>query len=230
MQVAAYTSGNLYRVWADSRLKDELARSLGLTVRTVEQGQYAGKPAKIVIASAEYDTDIDDLWDAITDPHRISRWLGRIAGELERGGRYQIQGNACGVIEECDKPTHLGLTWEYGDQKTWVSVDLTPLPADRTTLRLEHVLPDDDKWSTFGPGAVGVGWELALLGLVEHLRAPQVMKIADGIDRVTSPEGRAFVERSSNGWRDADIASGTASSIAKKRSDATFDFYTRDCN
>lgn len=211
-------------------MKDDLAKFLGLTVRTVEQGEYAGKPAKIVIASAEYDTDIEDLWEAITDPRRIARWLGRVTGELELGGRYQIQGNASGVIQECEKPSHLGLTWEYGDQATWVNVDLTPLPDDRTTLRLEHVLPDDDKWRAYGPGAVGVGWELALLGLDEHLRAPQVAKLADGIDKVTSPEGRAFVERSSNGWRDADVASGTAASIAAQRADATLSFYTRDCD
>lgn len=93
-----------------------------------------------------------------------------------------------------------------------------------------HVLPDDDKWNAFGPGAVGVGWELALLGLAEHLRAPQAMKIAEGIDRVTSPEGRAFVERSTNAWCEADIASGTASSIAEKRAAATFRFYARDAS
>ena len=210
-------------------MKDELASSLGLTTRTVKHGVYAGKPAKIVIASAEYDTDIEDLWDAITDPRRICRWLGRVTGELALGGRYQIQGNASGVIEECEEPTHLGLTWDYGEQATWVKVDLIARPSGRTSLRLEHVLPDDDKWSAFGPGAVGVGWELALLGLIEHLRAPQSTKLADGIDRVTSPGGRAFVERSSNGWREADIASGTAASIAQKRSDDTFAFYTRDC-
>lgn len=211
-------------------MKDGLASSLGLTTRAVEHGEYAGKPAKIVIASAEYDTDIHDLWDAITDARRISRWLGRVTGELELGGRYQIEGNASGVIKECEQPTHLGLTWDYGDQATWVSVQLTPLQGDRTKLRLEHVLPDDDKWRAFGPGAVGVGWELALRGLVEHLRAPQVTELADGIDRVTTPEGKAFVEASSIGWRDADIASGTNPSIAQQRSADTFGFYTRDCN
>jgi uncharacterized protein YndB with AHSA1/START domain len=230
MQVPPYTSTDLYKGAAGFWVKDDLTSFLGLTVRTVKQGEYAGKPAKIVIAAAEYDTDIEDLWDAITDPRRIARWLGRVTGELELGGHYQIQGNASGVIRECVKPTHLGVTWEYGEQATWVNVDLTPLQGDRTNLRLEHVLPDDDKWRTYGPGAVGVGWELALLGLFAHLRAPQVMELAEGIDKVTSPEGRAFVERSTNGWREADIASGTAESISAERAHATLSFYTRDCN
>jgi len=36
--------------------------------------------------------------------------------------------------------------------------------ADRGTaeLVLRHALPDDDHWAQFGPGAVGIGWELSL--------------------------------------------------------------------
>ena len=210
-----------------SRLKDDLSNLLGLTTRTVKQGEYAGKPARIVIASAEYDTDIDDLWDAITDPGRVARWLGRVTGELQLGGSYHIERNASGVIKECEKPTHLGLTWDYGEQQTWVSVELTPLKDGRTRLRLEHVLPDDDKWRTFGPGAVGVGWELALLGLLRHLRAPEATTLSEGIDSVTSPDGKAFVEGSSSAWCEADVASGTATSVAKERSGETLSFYTR---
>jgi uncharacterized protein YndB with AHSA1/START domain len=33
-----------------------------------------------------YDTNIDDLWSAITDPSRLARWLGDIDGELRLGG------------------------------------------------------------------------------------------------------------------------------------------------
>jgi len=28
-----------------------------------------------------YDTDVDDLWSAITDPDRLARWYGRVEGE-----------------------------------------------------------------------------------------------------------------------------------------------------
>ena len=76
--------------------------------------------------------------------------------------------------------------------------------GDDTTLRLEHVgLVDDfdDKWDEFGPGAVGVGWDLSLLGLGEHLatgadvdpnaarpgsgvHAPQQRRVGSGVDRL----------------------------------------------
>lgn len=230
VQVTTYISRYLYSRAEDLRVKDDLVEFLGFTTRTVKEGEYAGKPAKIVIASANYDTDIEDLWDAITNPRRICRWLGRVTGELELGGCYQIEGNASGRIQECQKPTHLGLTWNYGDQATWVNADLTALQVDRAKLTVEHVVPDDDKWGTFGPGAVGVGWDLALLGLLKHVRDPHVVKLAEGIDRVTSTEGTAFVDGVGNGWREADIASGTASALASKRSDATVRFYTRRGN
>ena len=32
-----------------------------------------------------FDTDIDDLWSALTDPSRLTRWLGEVEGELRLG-------------------------------------------------------------------------------------------------------------------------------------------------
>ena len=207
---------------------EQVADFLGVTNRTVESGEYAGKPARIVIASTEYETDIRDLWNAITDAQRISRWLCPVTGKLELGGRYSLRGNASGVIKECEEPSHLGLTWEYGDQATWLSVDLTHLRGGRTSLRLKHCVPVDEKWTTFGPGAVGVGWELAFRGLAEHLSAPSATAVAPGIDKVNSPRGYAFVEISSRAWCEADIASGTDRSAAERRASATLRFYTPD--
>jgi len=33
-----------------------------------------------------YDTDIDDLWSALTDPGRLVRWYGQVEGDLRLGG------------------------------------------------------------------------------------------------------------------------------------------------
>jgi uncharacterized protein YndB with AHSA1/START domain len=37
-----------------------------------------------------YDTDIDDLWSAITDPDRLARWHGRVEGDLRPGGEFRL--------------------------------------------------------------------------------------------------------------------------------------------
>jgi uncharacterized protein YndB with AHSA1/START domain len=41
--------------------------------------------AGIVRIEDRYDTDIDDLWSAITDPDRLARWFGEVDGELSLG-------------------------------------------------------------------------------------------------------------------------------------------------
>ena len=33
-----------------------------------------------------YDTDIEDLWDACTDPERLARWIAKVSGDLRVGG------------------------------------------------------------------------------------------------------------------------------------------------
>src|SRR6476661_4391353 len=35
-----------------------------------------------------FDTDIDDLWSAFTDPDRLARWLGKVDGDLREGGEF----------------------------------------------------------------------------------------------------------------------------------------------
>ncbi len=38
--------------------------------------------AGVVRIEDRYDTDIDDLWSAITDPVRLARWHGELEGDL----------------------------------------------------------------------------------------------------------------------------------------------------
>jgi uncharacterized protein YndB with AHSA1/START domain len=33
-----------------------------------------------------YDTDIDDLWEACTEPERLARWIAEVSGDLRVGG------------------------------------------------------------------------------------------------------------------------------------------------
>ena len=45
----------------------------------------------IVRMEDRYDTDIDDLWSALTDPRRLARWLGDIDGDLRLGGEFRAR-------------------------------------------------------------------------------------------------------------------------------------------
>jgi len=87
---------------------------IGAVVRRVEDREQEGTPVRVVVATRRYDTDIDDLWDALTNAERIPRWFLPVSGELRLGGRYQLEGNAGGTIKVCEPPHSLAVTWEFG--------------------------------------------------------------------------------------------------------------------
>jgi len=55
-----------------------------------------------------FDTDIDDLWSALTEPRRLSRWIGEVDGDLYPGGefyaRFTSGWEGTGRVEECEPP------------------------------------------------------------------------------------------------------------------------------
>ena len=198
--------------------------------RMVEDRQFEGKPARSVILERSYATGIDDVWDALTNGERIPRWFLPVSGDLRLGGRYQLRGNAGGTITDCEPPRRLGLTWEFGGQTSWVFVTLSESDAEQTRLRLEHVAPIDAKamefWDQFGPGAVGVGWDLAVMGLGQHLETGESIGHEAGEEWGRSDEGKAFVRLSSKAWSDASAAFGTDPEAAAAAGERTTAFYT----
>jgi uncharacterized protein YndB with AHSA1/START domain len=43
----------------------------------------------VVRIQDRYDTDVEDLWAAITDPSRLARWYGQVEGDLVAGGEFR---------------------------------------------------------------------------------------------------------------------------------------------
>jgi hypothetical protein len=100
-------------------------------------------------------------------------------------------------------------------------------PKGATRLELEHVAHvSDELWEQFGPGAVGVGWDLTLLGLGEHLSTGATVDPQEAATWPTSDEGREFVRRSSQDWCRASIAAGTDEVFARGAAGRTTAFYT----
>ncbi len=198
----------------------------GLVTREVRTGERDGAPTRIVVARRTYETDQGDLWQAITAPERIPRWFLPITGELRLGGRYQLEGNAGGVIEACDEPDHLAVTWEFAQQVSWLRVTLSPA-AGGTTLELAHEAPvDPDFWAQYGPGAAGVGWDLGLLGLGLYLDSGDAVDPAQAERWTVSPSGIEFVRHAAHGWAAAAEADGDAPTAAGEAAERTVAFYT----
>lgn len=179
--------------------------------------RVSGGDGHVVELTRAYDAAVEDLWDACTDPDRIVRWFLPVTGDLRPGGRYQLEGNAGGRIAECEPPRHLGLTWEFGGNTSLLAVDLTPLGAAAAELRLRHTVPDDDHWAVYGPGATGVGWDLALLGLAAFLAGERIDQAAFG----ASPEAQDLMRRSAARWGRAHEESGAPAAAAREAAERT---------
>src|SRR5690606_25903413 len=205
----------------------DITRLIEAVDRKVETRDHQGRPARVARLARSYPTTQDDLWDAITNPERIPRWFMPVSGDLRPGGHYQLEGNAGGEITACEPPRHLALTWVMGDQESWVTVDLSEAPDGGTQLLLEHVAHvPDDFWDQYGPGAVGVGWDHALLGLDQLFATDASVPPESALEWMVSDEGKAFARASSDAWGRASIAAGTPLDAAERAAEETRAFYT----
>jgi uncharacterized protein YndB with AHSA1/START domain len=190
--------------------------------RVLEAGE-----ARTVTVIRSYAASVEDVWDASTNPERIPRWFLPISGELRLGGRYQFEGNAAGTIERCDPPQSLAATWEYGGEISWIELRLSPEESGRTRFELEHIAHvDQERWAQFGPGAVGIGWDLGLMGLAVYLESGKSRDPREVAVWSTSAEGKQFMSLSSQAWCDANVAAGSDRVAAQAAADRTTAFYT----
>ena len=194
--------------------------------REVGRGTIPAGEGRLVRLRRDFSAPIDEVWDALTNPERIGRWFLPISGDLRLGGTYQFEGNAGGTILACERPNRLRATWEFGPGgASELEVRLTPVDDETTTFELQHVaVVPDDMWDQFGPGAVGVGWDMGLLGLGLHLATGAT--VDDPIAWQLSDEGRDFAQRSSEAWGAANVASGADPDAAALAVANTLAFYT----
>ena len=205
----------------------DLVEFLNSTSRDLSSRDVDGAPAKVLVATHRYNTARADLWDALTNKERIPRWFLPISGDLHVGGHFQLEGNAGGEILECVPPQRFGITWGMNGQVSWVNVELADDPAGGTCLRLEHIAHvPEEFWDQFGPGAVGVGWDSALLGLDQLFASEVTVTPEQAMVWLATEEGRGFIKHSSDVWCAADIAFGTDPEAARAAAERTRAAYT----
>jgi hypothetical protein len=170
---------------------------------------------------------VDDVWDGCPSLDRLPRWYLPVSGELRLGGRYQLEGNAGGTVERCDPPHGFAATWEFGGEVSWIEVRLTATPEGRTRFELEHIAHvDDERWNEYGPGAVGVGWDLTLVGLAMHLSSGRAVDRAASEAWFATDDGKQFLTSSSDAWYEEDARAGADPAAARAAADRTAASYT----
>ena len=98
----------------------------------------------VVRMEDRFDTDIDDLWSALTDPGRLARWLGEFEGDLRLGGEFRARFFASGWegtgrVDACEPPRHLLVTTRHDRQAEEHAIEATlTADGDHTILILEE--------------------------------------------------------------------------------------------
>jgi uncharacterized protein YndB with AHSA1/START domain len=133
----------------------------------------------VVRIEDRYDTDIDDLWSALTNPDRLARWHGKVEGDLRPGGQFRLYVedadlNATGRVEECEPPRRLRVTTRETDESYLRGSGVPPFDetleatltaaGDQTILVIEvHGMPLD-KIAFYG-----AGWQIHAENLAAYL-------------------------------------------------------------
>jgi uncharacterized protein YndB with AHSA1/START domain len=123
----------------------------------------------VVRMKSRYESDIDDLWSALTDPQRLARWYGKVDGDLRVGGEFTatVFGSGWdgrGRIDVCVPPRKLEVTmWEEEGAEGVVAAELVA-DGDATILVIERRgIPLDLLY------AYGAGWQAHVEDLGAHL-------------------------------------------------------------
>jgi uncharacterized protein YndB with AHSA1/START domain len=202
----------------------DIVSQINDTHRQVGNRRIPAGEGRTVLLRRRYGAPIEDVWNACTDPDRINRWFLPVTGDLHPGGTYQLKGNAGGEILHCQPPHRLTVTWVFGDTPaSEVEVRLFPGGVGETLFELEHAAVVDPKlWGEYGPGAVGVGWDLTMLGLSMHLDGESPEDLAAWNE---TPEATECIVQSSRAWGAVHQAAGATASQAAAARENTTNFY-----
>jgi uncharacterized protein YndB with AHSA1/START domain len=133
----------------------------------------------VVRIEDRYDTDIDDLWSALTDPARLARWHGQVEGDLRPGGQFRVYLEAddiesTGRVEACEPPRRLLVTTRETDESYRKGQGVPPFDevtevtltadGDRTILVIEVRGMPLDKIAFYG-----AGWQIHAENLATYL-------------------------------------------------------------
>ena len=112
----------------------------------------------VVRVQDRFDTDIDDLWSAVTDPRRLARWMGEVEGDLRLGGEFRARFFASGWegtgrVEACEPPRRLLLLTKQPGQLDEHVIEVTlAADGDQTILVWEERGMPLDHLAAYGAG------------------------------------------------------------------------------
>jgi len=97
----------------------------------------------VVRMEDRFDTDVADLWSALTEPGRLARWLGDVEGDLRLGGEFRAHFFASGWegtgrVETCEPPARLRVVTAQDPSEEHVIEATLAADGDGTMLVIEE--------------------------------------------------------------------------------------------
>jgi uncharacterized protein YndB with AHSA1/START domain len=161
--------------------------------------RIAAGEARVAVFTRTYETSVQDLWDACTDPERLRRWYTPVTGDLRLGGTFAQQNMGSGTIEVCEAPHTLKVSLAGGADEIEVRLSDGPEPGT-ATMELQHATTIDAHeigGRRFDAVyCMGGGYYPRLAALDQHLRGT----LPDDYDSTQfhlNPAMRATIERGS---------------------------------
>ena len=131
---------------------------------------HAAGDKGVVRMEDRFETDIDDVWSALTEPDRLARWYGEVEGDLRPGGEYRARlfasgWEGTGRIEACEPQRRLLVEIEGADDGEQGEIEVTLTPDGSQTLVVweERGMPLDLI------AAYGAGIQIHVEDLGDHL-------------------------------------------------------------
>src|SRR5215813_12946166 len=103
----------------ETRTKEQQMTSNALGSARILGSLRSADGKGVVRMEDRFDTDIDDLWSALTDPRRLAHWIGEVEGDLRLGGEFRFRffasgSEGTGRVDACESPRRLLLTMALG--------------------------------------------------------------------------------------------------------------------
>jgi uncharacterized protein YndB with AHSA1/START domain len=133
----------------------------------------------VVRIEDHYDTDIGDLWSALTEPGRLAGWYGQVEGDLRPGGEFRTyiasdDVESAGRVDACEPPRRLLVTTRETDESYLRGPGAPPFDevleatltanGEQTILVLEVRGVPLDKIAFYG-----AGWQIHAENLAAYL-------------------------------------------------------------
>ncbi len=128
----------------------------------------------VVRMEDRFDTDIDDLWSALTDPGRLARWIGEVEGDLRLGGEFRFRffasgSEGTGRVDACESPRRLLLAMRDADPQPG-QPDETVIEAQLTADGRQTILVVEERgMPEHLLAAYGAGVQIHVEDLAAHI-------------------------------------------------------------